>query len=65
MSLSSLLLSIMQPAIAIICAGGPALGINTVVSSVAKIILKEDYNGGHGLRNCKTIFSKSRLSYPL
>jgi len=33
----------MQPAIAIICAGGPAPGINTVVSSVAKIFLKENY----------------------
>lgn len=33
----------MQKAIAIICAGGPAPGINTVVSSLAKVFLKENY----------------------
>lgn len=33
----------MQQAIAIICAGGPAPGINTVVSTVAKVFLKENY----------------------
>jgi 6-phosphofructokinase len=33
----------MKKAVAIICAGGPAPGINTVVSTVAKVFLKEDY----------------------
>ncbi len=33
----------MQKSIAIICAGGPAPGINTVVSTVAKVFLKENY----------------------
>jgi len=33
----------MQQAIAIICAGGPAPGINTVISTVAKVFLKENY----------------------
>ena len=33
----------MQQAIAIICAGGPAPGINTVISTIAKIFLKENY----------------------
>lgn len=34
----------MQQSVAIICAGGPAPGINTVVSTVAKIFLKENYS---------------------
>lgn len=33
----------MQPAVAIICAGGPAPGINTVISTTAKVFLKENY----------------------
>jgi len=33
----------MQKSIAIICAGGPAPGINTVISSVAKVFLKDGY----------------------
>ena len=33
----------MQKSIAIICAGGPAPGINTVVSTVAKVFLKDNY----------------------
>ena len=33
----------MEPTIVIICAGGPAPGINTVISSVAKIFLKDNY----------------------
>lgn len=33
----------MQKSIAIICAGGPAPGINAVVSTVAKVFLKENY----------------------
>ena len=33
----------MQKSVAIICAGGPAPGINTVVSTVAKVFLKDDY----------------------
>ncbi len=33
----------MQQAIAIICAGGPAPGINTVISSTAKVFLRENY----------------------
>ena len=33
----------MKKSVAIICAGGPAPGINTVVSIVAKVFLKEDY----------------------
>lgn len=34
----------MQQSVAIICAGGPAPGINTVISTVAKIFLKENYS---------------------
>ena len=34
----------MKKSIAIICGGGPAPGINTVISTVAKTFLKEDYN---------------------
>ncbi len=33
----------MKKSIAIICAGGPAPGINTVISSVAKVFLKDNY----------------------
>lgn len=33
----------MQKSIAIICAGGPAPGINAVISSVAKVFLKDGY----------------------
>ncbi|GJM32402.1 MAG: pyrophosphate--fructose 6-phosphate 1-phosphotransferase [Saprospiraceae bacterium] len=33
----------MKPTIAILCGGGPAPGINTVISSVAKIFLKDNY----------------------
>ena len=33
----------MQKSIAIICGGGPAPGVNTVVSTVAKVFLKEGY----------------------
>ncbi len=33
----------MQKSIAIICAGGPAPGINTVISSVAKVFLRDGY----------------------
>lgn len=34
----------MKSSIAIICGGGPAPGINTVISRIAKKFLKEDYN---------------------
>lgn len=33
----------MQPTIAILCAGGPAPGINTVISTIAKVFLKDGY----------------------
>jgi 6-phosphofructokinase 1 len=33
----------MQPAIAILCAGGPAPGINTVISTIAKVFLRDGY----------------------
>lgn len=33
----------MKPAVAIICGGGPAPGINTVISTVAKIFIKSGY----------------------
>jgi len=33
----------MKPAVAIICGGGPAPGINTVISTVAKIFIKDGY----------------------
>ena len=32
-----------QPSVVIICGGGPAPGINTVIATVAKAFLKEDY----------------------
>lgn len=34
----------MKKSVAIICGGGPAPGINTVISTVAKIFLKDDYD---------------------
>lgn len=34
----------MKKSVAIICGGGPAPGINTVISTIAKTFLKEDYN---------------------
>ena len=34
----------MKDAVAILCAGGPAPGINTVVSSVTKIFINNGYN---------------------
>ena len=34
----------MKDAVAILCAGGPAPGINTVISSVTKIFLRNGYN---------------------
>ncbi len=34
----------MQKSIAIICAGGPAPGINTVISTLAKVFMKDGYN---------------------
>jgi 6-phosphofructokinase len=33
----------MKKSVAILCGGGPAPGINAVISSVAKIFLKDDY----------------------
>lgn len=45
----------MQKSVAIICAGGPAPGINTVISTIAKVFLKDNYRvlgvhyGYHGL----------------
>jgi len=33
----------MKESVAILCAGGPAPGINTVVSTIAKVFLKDDY----------------------
>ena len=40
----------MNEAIAILCAGGPAPGINTVISSVTKVFLNKGYDviGIHG-----------------
>jgi 6-phosphofructokinase len=48
----------MKEAVAILCAGGPAPGINTVISSVTKIFIKNGYNviginGGY-----KSLFSE-------
>ncbi len=34
----------MRPTIAILCAGGPAPGINTVISTIAKVFLKDGYH---------------------
>ncbi len=36
----------MKEAVAILCAGGPAPGINTVISSVTKIFINNGYNVG-------------------
>ncbi len=50
----------MKKSVAILCAGGSASGINTVISSVAKVFLKDDYrvigvhNGYEGLFSDKT-----------
>ena len=50
----------MKKSVAIICAGGPAPGINTVISSVAKAFLKDGYrvlgvhNGYEGLFAAET-----------
>lgn len=33
----------MQKSVAILCAGGPAPGINTVISTIAKVFLKDDF----------------------
>lgn len=33
----------MKQTVAIICGGGPAPGINTVISTVAKLFLTDDY----------------------
>ena len=48
----------MSKAIAILCGGGPAPGINTVVASVAKVFLKDGYRviGLH--EGYKSLFSK-------
>ena len=47
----------MKDSVAILCAGGPAPGINTVISAVTKIFLQNGYsvlgiNGGY-----KSLFS--------
>ena len=34
----------MKDAVAILCAGGPAPGINTVISAVTKIFLQNGYS---------------------
>jgi len=48
----------MRGSIAIICGGGPAPGINSVISSVSKVFLKDGYRvlGLHG--GYKSLFSK-------
>ena len=48
----------MKESVAILCAGGPAPGINTVISSVTKIFLKYGYNviGIHG--GYKSLFAE-------
>ena len=48
----------MKDAIAILCGGGPAPGINTVIGSVSKVFLRDDFrviglNGGY-----KSLFAK-------
>lgn len=55
----------MKDAVAILCAGGPAPGINTVVSAVTKIFLQNGYavigiDGGF-----KSLFSSTPSFYPL
>jgi len=49
----------MQSAIVILCGGGPAPGINTVISTVAKVFLKSGYRviGLHG--GYKSLFSEN------
>ncbi len=49
----------MQESIAILCGGGPAPGINTVISTVAKTFLKSGYRviGLHG--GYKSLFAKT------
>lgn len=49
----------MQQSIAIMCGGGPAPGINTVISTVAKVFLKSGYRviGLHG--GYKSLFSEN------
>ena len=49
----------MKEAIAILCAGGPAPGINTVIGSVTKVFIKADFNvlGLHG--GYRSVFSKN------
>lgn len=49
----------MKGAVAIICGGGPAPGINTVISSIVKQFVKDGYRvlGIHG--GYKSLFSKS------
>ena len=49
----------MKPTIAVICGGGPAPGINTVLSSLAKLFIKEGYRvlGVHGAY--KGLFSEN------
>jgi len=48
----------MKDSVAILCAGGPAPGINTVISAVTKIFLQNGYNvlGIHG--GYKSLFAK-------
>jgi len=48
----------MQGSIAIVCGGGPAPGINSVISSVSKVFLKDGYRviGLHG--GYKSLFAK-------
>jgi len=50
-------LKAMKPAVAVICGGGPAPGINTVLSTLAKLFIKEGYRvlGVH--RAYKGLFS--------
>ncbi len=47
----------MKKAIAILCSGGPAPGINTVISSVAKAFLKEGYRVIGLNHGTKTLFT--------
>ena len=36
-------IELMKPSVVIICGGGPAPGINTVIATVAKAFLADDY----------------------
>lgn len=47
----------MKKTVAILCGGGPAPGINTVVSSVAKVFLKHNYRVVGLHHGYKTLFS--------